>query len=60
MNMPSGRLQESENGLLWSVTKETRNNGLGIMIPSGATTIYIEGPLLEGTFYVFFSLHVSA
>jgi hypothetical protein len=23
------------------------------MIPSGATTIYIEGPLLEGTFYVF-------
>jgi hypothetical protein len=33
---------------------------LGIMIPSGATAIYIEGPLLEGTFYVLFSLHVSA
>jgi hypothetical protein len=28
------------------------NFDLGIIIPSGATTIYIEGPLLEGTFYV--------
>jgi hypothetical protein len=28
------------------------NFDLGIMIPSGATTIYIEGSLLEGTFFV--------
>jgi hypothetical protein len=28
------------------------NFDLGIMIPSGATTIYVEVPLLEGTFYV--------
>jgi hypothetical protein len=36
------------------------NFDLGIMKPSGATAVYIEGPLLEGTFLRFISLHVSA
>jgi hypothetical protein len=35
------------------------NFDLGVLIPSSATTVYIEVPLLEGTFY-FFTLHVSA
>jgi hypothetical protein len=29
------------------------NFDLGNIVPSGATNIYIEGPLLEGTFYAF-------
>jgi hypothetical protein len=35
------------------------NFDVGVRIPSGATTICIEVPLLEGTFYIF-TLHVSA
>jgi hypothetical protein len=30
------------------------NFDLGIMMSSGATAVYIQGPLLEGNFYVVF------
>jgi hypothetical protein len=35
------------------------NFDLGVIIPPAATAIYIEVPLLEGTFFCF-PLHVSA
>jgi hypothetical protein len=43
-------VKSQRNFTFWS--NNCSSFDLGIMIPSGATTIYVEVPLLEGTFYV--------